>query len=51
MSEKVNLENSAQREEGFDVSDWGKKKKKNKTHNIVNDCRVILLNKMIIQFT
>lgn len=50
MSEKVNLENSAQREEGFDVSDWGKKKK-TKTHNIVNDCRIILLNKMIIQFT
>ena len=29
MSEKVNLENSAQREEGFDVSDWEKKKKNN----------------------
>lgn len=47
MSEKVNLENSAQREEGFDVSDWKKKKKQ----PIVNDFRDIQLNKMIIQFT
>lgn len=48
MSEKVNLENSAQREEGFDVSDWKKKKQQ---QPIVNDFRDIQLNKMIIQFT